>query len=92
MAAFGRGPQPARPGPATPGTRPPVTRKPLGGASHNPSPVPNRGSESCQESEMSTIGHLASKTTVSIPHPLDVLNDHKHFFSAIICLARAIRS
>ena len=31
MAAFGRGPQPARPGPAwRPGTRPPVTRKPFG--------------------------------------------------------------
>jgi len=30
MAAYGRGPQPARPGPAwRPGTRPPVTRKPF---------------------------------------------------------------
>ena len=39
MAAFGRGPQPARPGPAwRPATRPPVTRMPLEGLGPNPVP------------------------------------------------------
>ena len=68
MAAYGRGPQPARPGPAwRPGTRPPVTRKPLGGQQNV-----NRA-DSCLNFPYANLQHRVShqnlRTHYALPEP-----------------------